>query len=127
MTMTAHQTGKYEFKGFELYVGSTKTFEQDGGVVFTVTAEYDIGLKPTDWEDCYSDDDIQRWHDDEWCFLWLRLAVCVEGVELATESLGGIESFADDDCVSDMLDGMAVEAMEQAAQTLTKLKKIELS
>ena len=52
--------------------------------------EYDHGSTPYD-ADCYSEEDIDAWKTDEWCYVGLLVTASIDGIELGTDSIWGNE------------------------------------
>lgn len=72
-------------------IGDTITWTRDGFDI-TATIHADQDTHPTDF-DCYSDEDVRKWRDDEWFFVGVVISVSRNGVELDDHaaSLWGIE------------------------------------
>lgn len=86
------------------------TFE---GYDFVARLEHDYGTTPLDSE-CYDDDDIQRWKNDEWFYGGLVLSVSRNGVQLSDHaaSLWGLDcNFSDN---NDYLSEVALELQGEA-------------
>jgi hypothetical protein len=65
---------------FDTYVcvGDSITIEK-GAFTVRVHLEFDGDSRPSDC-DCYSDDDVQRWRDDEWFYGGLVASVWIDDV-----------------------------------------------
>lgn len=64
---------------------------------------------------------VRRWLDDEWTFVILTVTVYRNGVELASESCGGIESDAGADYFEGLALDLAYQALHVAKETLDDL------
>jgi len=103
---------------FDRYVciGDTVSWSVDG---FDIVArvEHDSDTKPTDF-DCYDDDQIEAWRNDEWFFGGVVLSVSRNGVDLADHgaSLWGIDcnSGENNDHLSEVCEELQGEAIETA-------------
>lgn len=79
-------------------IGDTVERELPGGVYLRARIEPDYDSRPDDFE-CYTDDEIQRWRDDEWSYCGVVVSVHVgeKTVDNHAGSLWGIElNFSDD-------------------------------
>lgn len=77
------------FPKFDSYACIGETAE---GFDFVARLEFDGDTKPTDF-DCYEPEDIERWDNDEWCYVGVVLSVFRNGIELSDHaaSLWGID------------------------------------
>ena len=64
---------------------------------------------------------VRRWLNDDWCFLTMTVTVYRNGVELASESCGGIESDAGADYFEGLALDLAYQALHVAKETLDDL------
>lgn len=62
-----------------------------GKYTFVATIHHDLDSNPNDFE-CYSEDDIARWKNDEWFYVGIVLSCKYNDIPLeCNESLWGIE------------------------------------
>lgn len=103
---------------FDNYVcpGDTVSWSFEG---FDIVAriEFDHDTKPTDF-DCYDDEQIQAWKNDDWFFGGVVLSVSRNGVDLSDRaaSLWGIDCNAgeNNDYLSEVCEELQGEAIESA-------------
>lgn len=105
--------------------GDTVSWTVEG---FDIVAciEYDHDTRPTDF-DCYDDEQIKAWREDEWSFCGIVLAVSRNGVQLTDHaaSLWGIDcNLGDDnDYLSEVCAELEGEALEVARAEIVRIKK----
>jgi len=79
-------------------IGDTVERELPGGVYLRARIEPEYDCRPDNF-DCYAEEDVQRWRDDEWSYCGIVLSVHVgeETIDKHAASLWGIElNFSDD-------------------------------
>lgn len=104
--------------------GDTVSWSVDG---FDIVAhiEYDHDTRPTDF-DCYDDEQIKAWCNDEWFFCGIVLAVSRNNVELTDHaaSLWGVDCNlgTDNDCLSEMCAELEGEALGIARDEVRRIR-----
>jgi hypothetical protein len=109
-------------------IGDTVGRELPGGVYLLARIEPDYDSRPDDDDfECYTEEDVQRWRDDEWSYCGIVVSVHVgeETIDKHAASLWRIElNFSDDgnsyldevaDELSDEVDVLSI--LEQHAGT----------
>lgn len=89
------ETSFPQFNAYACAGDSIKWTAQGFDLTATLEGEYEI--QPTDFE-CFSEEDIQRWKNDDWFYVGVVISVSFNGVELSDHaaSLWGIEcNFSD--------------------------------
>ena len=99
---------------------------------------HDEDTTPAD-SDCYTPKQVAAWHRDEWEFVGIVAKAYLEGVELGSDSLWGIErgylpvTDEDDnltadvdyvDVYDDAIEGVIAEAIHDAGKTLRRLSSL---
>ena len=100
----------------------------NGGFTLTARIKFDDATRPGEF-DCYSEEDIQRWEADEWCYVGIVVSAEYKGwlLEDPVASLWGLEcGLAEDsgDYLSEIAAAMLVEELQVAKVELTKLRTI---
>jgi len=96
--------------------------------VFTLAAriEPDYVTQPTDFE-CYTKKDIERWKNDEWCYVGIVIDVFIGDVPITKHaaSLWGIDcNFGKDNTyLDDVAHDLEDEALEKARVDLVRIRK----
>ena len=104
--------------------GDTITWTVEG---FDIVAriEYDCDTRPTDF-DCYDDEQIKAWREDEWFFCGIVLAVSRNGIDLTDHaaSLWGIDCNlgTDNDYLSEVCAELEGEALGIARDEVRRIK-----
>jgi hypothetical protein len=111
-------------QGFDRYVceGDSISTEIDG-VVYTAILSYDSVCRPTDF-DCYSDDQVAAWWNEDWFFVGITICAEFAGIELESlESLWGIEAnLADDNSyLTEVANELLLRAIPEAQRQLADL------
>lgn len=79
-------------------IGDTVERKLPGGVYLLARIEPDYDSRPDDYE-CYAEEDVQRWRDDEWSYCGVVVSVHVgtDMIDKHAASLWGVEmNFSDD-------------------------------
>ena len=102
---------------------------RNGGFTLTARIKFDDATRPGEF-DCYSEEDIERWKNDEWCYV--GIVVTAEYKEWLLEdtaaSLWGLECrLADDsdDYLSDVATELFAEALQVAKVKLRTITNTE--
>lgn len=104
--------------------GDTVSWSVDG---FDIVAhiEYDHDTRPTDF-DCYDDEQIKAWRNDEWFFCGIVLAVSRNNVELTDHaaSLWGVDCNlgTDNDYLSEVCAELEGEALGIARDEVRRIR-----
>jgi len=118
------------FPKFSAYVCPGDSIEwKSEGFDFAARLEYDGDTKPTDF-DCYNEETIKRWRDDEWFYGGLIVSVSKNGVLLSDHaaSLWGIDCNCGEnndylsDCCKDLQDDATKAARVELARVLKALE-----
>ena len=101
---------------------------RNGGFTLVARIKFDDATRPGEF-DCYSEEDIQRWEADEWCYVGIVVSAEYEGwlLEDPVASLWGLEcGLADDsgDYLSEIAAAMLIEEFQVAKAELAKLRTI---
>ena len=107
------------------YVEYTPTENNPRGFTIRATIMEDTDSSPHDY-DCYTEEQIKQWKNDEWFFCGIVLSVYKAGVCLSDRaaSLWGIEcNFpnASNSYLSDIVRDLEPEALQEAEAVLKKL------
>jgi hypothetical protein len=95
-------------------------FAQRAGFVFSSTQEFDRDTRPEKGE-CWSDQEIRDWKNDEWYFIILTVTVNFNGADIAERSLGGIPSHYPDH-ITAMKSELKAEATIDAVAFMKKAR-----
>ena len=101
---------------------------RNGGFTLTARVEFDDVTEPRD-VDCYSEEDIERWKNGDWCYVGIVVTAEYKRWLLKdpVASLWGLEcGLADDsgDYLSDVAAELFAEALQRAKVELAKLRTI---
>ena len=101
---------------------------RNGGFTLTARVEFDDATKPRE-VDCYSEEDIERWKNGDWCYVGIVVTAEYKRWLLKdpVASLWGLEcGLADDsgDYLSEIAAAMLVEELQVAKVELAKLRTI---
>ena len=100
---------------------------RNGG--FTLVARIEVDDVATPREvDCYSEEDIERWKNDDWCYVGIVVTAEYKGWLLCdpAASLWGLECREDSsDYLSEIAAAMLVEELQVAKVELANLRTIE--
>lgn len=114
-----------QFAPFDSFVcvGDTRTVDVRP---FTIRAviEPDSDTKPTDFEDCYTPQQIAAWKRDDWHFVGLVFGVYVDDIKLSDHaaSLWGIDcNLGDNTHFTDMANELLPEALAAAHEMRMQL------
>ena len=99
---------------------------RNGGFTLTARVEFDDATKPRE-VDCYSEEDIERWKNGDWCYVGIVVTAEYKGWLLGdtAASLWGLEcGLADDsgDYLSEIAAAMLVEELQVAKVAVNTLK-----
>lgn len=120
-----------KFPAFPKYVCTGDSVSVNCGP-YTITAriEYDLESRLSDYDDCYSPENIKAWESNDWFFVGVILSVSIDGYVLDDHaaSLWGIEcNFpgGDNSWIREIANDLLPEALERAetirASLLAKL------
>jgi hypothetical protein len=114
------------FPKFRSYVCPGDSIEWNAeGFDFAARLEYDSDTKPTDF-DCYDEETIKKWRDDEWFYAGLIVSVSKNGVSLSDHaaSLWGIDCNygEENDYLSEMCQDLQDEAIKAARVELARIR-----
>ena len=101
---------------------------RNGGFTLTARINFDDATKPRE-VDCYSEEDIERWKNDDWCYVGIVVTAEYRRWLLKdpAASLWGLEcGLAEDsgDYLSDVAAELFAEALQVAKVELAKLRTI---
>ena len=99
---------------------------RNGGFTLVARIKLDDVTKPGEF-DCYSEEDIQRWEADEWCYVGIVVSAEYKGwrLEDPVASLWGLECREDSsDYLSEIAAAMLVEELQVAKVELANLRTI---
>ena len=101
---------------------------RNGGFTLVARIEFDDLTIPGDF-DRYSEEDLKRWENDEWCYVSISVTAEHKGWLLKDPAarLCGLECGLDDDSgdyLSEIAAAMLVEELQVAKVELTKLRTI---
>ncbi len=106
-------------------VGDTSTVEH-GKYSITARIEFDHDARPTDYE-CYEQDEIDAWNNDDWFYCGVVLSVSYNGVEICDHaaSLWGIEANITDDNnhIAEEANNMLDEALKYAEAGRARMRE----
>ena len=107
------------------YVEYTPTENNPRGFVIRATIMEDTDSSPFDY-DCYTEEQIKQWENDEWFFYGIVLSVYKAGVCLTNNaaSLWGIECNlpgTSNDYLLDVIKELETEALQEGETILQKL------
>jgi len=108
-------------------LGDRKTAKITESVQVVATVVHDHDTTPADF-DCYGENEVRRWEDDEWDFVGIVLTLEVNGQEVATlGSLWGIERNLTaehsyfSECANDLIDPDQIrDELEKLAAALAE-------
>lgn len=101
---------------------------RNGGFAFTARIKFDDATRPMEF-DCYSEEEVEGWKNDEWCYVGIVVSAEYGGWLLGNTaaSLWGLEcGLAEDssDYLSDVATDLFAEALQVAKVKLAKLRTI---
>ena len=101
---------------------------RNGGFTLTARIEFDDLTIPGDF-DRYSEEDLKRWENDEWCYVSISVTAEYKGWLLKDPAarLCGLECGLDDDSgdyLSEIAAAMLAEELQVAKVELAKLRTI---
>ena len=107
------------------FVEYTPTENNPRGFVIRATISEDCDTTPFDY-DCYTEEQIKQWKNDDWFFCGIVLSVYKAGVCVSDHaaSLWGIEcnfTNASNSRISDIVEELETEALQEAEIILQKL------
>ena len=107
------------------FVEYTPENNNPSGFTIRATISEDFDSKPSDY-DCYSEEEIKQWKNDDWFFCGVILSVHKSGICLShnATSLWGIEcNFpgASNAYLSDIVEELESEALQEGESVLKKL------
>ena len=110
------------------YVEYTPTENNPRGFVIRATIAKDCDTSPSDY-DCYSEEEIKQWKNDNWFFCGVVLSVYKAGVCLSDHaaSLWGVEcNFPNtsNSYLSDIVRDLETEALQEGDAILHLLQKL---
>lgn len=100
----------------------------NGGFTLTARIKFDDACGPGEF-DCCSEEDIERWEADEWCYVGIVVSAEYKGwlLEDPVASLWGLECGLTEDSgdyLSDVAAELFAEALQVAKVELAKLRTI---
>jgi hypothetical protein len=88
-------------------------------VCIWLTIEPESDVEPEEFQ-CYSKENLMRWHNGDWSYVYVTVSVEIDHIVVATSSLGGVEyGTLDDTTTADVRDitdpeGISYPLTEQA-------------
>ena len=119
---------KDNFPQFPSYACEGDTIEwTNEGFDFVARIAQDYDSNPNDSE-CYADEDVTRWKNDEWFYCGIVLSVSLKGIELDhhAASLWGIDcNFGPDNkYLSEVAQELESEALDVARGEVARIREI---
>ena len=101
---------------------------RNGGFTLVARIKFDDATKPRE-VDCYSEEDIERWKNDEWCYVGIVVSAEYGGwlLEDPVARLWGLECGLTEDSgdyLSEIAAAMLVEELQVAKVELANLRTI---
>ena len=102
---------------------------RNGGLTLTARIKFDDAIRPREFDDGYSEEDIRRWEADEWWYVGIVVTAEYKGwrLEDPVASLWGLECGLTEDSgdyLSEIAAAMLVEELQVAKVELAKLRTI---
>ena len=102
---------------------------RNGGLTLTARIKFDDAIRPREFDDGYSEEDIRRWEADEWWYVGIVVTAEYKGwlLEDPVASLWGLECGLTEDSgdyLSEIAAAMLIEELQVAKVELAKLRTI---